>query len=110
MPQSIAAGCILLYVKEKNTKHIRLNKLSNLCAVSEATAKNTYNELKKYKSFIIPENIEDLISSEVGDCMPEKQLSKIYTAPKRSIPNSIILEDNSNITNIIRGRPRKEIL
>ena len=109
MPQSIAAGCILLYVKEKNMRHIRLNKLSNFCTVSDATAKNTYNDLKKYKSFILPEKIEDLMSSEVGDCMPEKQLSKIYTAPRRAIPASIILEDNSNITNIIRGRPRKDI-
>ena len=107
MPQSISAGCILLHVKEKGMKHIRLNKISNLCTVSDATAKNTYNELKKYKSFIIPKNIEDLMEGEVGDCMPEKDLSKIYMAPHRALPPSVIIKADPKKINVSRGRPKK---
>jgi len=109
MPQSIAAGCILLHVKEKGMKQIRLNKISNFCTVSDATAKNTYNELKKYKMFIIPKNMDDLVSGEVGDCMPEKQLSKIYTAPRRALPPSVIIKAEPKKINVCRGRPKKEV-
>ena len=108
MPQSIAAGCILLHVKDKNMKKIRLNKISNFCTVSDATAKSAYNELKKYKELIIPKNIKDLVSGEVGDCMPEKQLSKIYTAPRRALPPSIIIKAEPRKINVCRGRPKKE--
>jgi len=109
MPQSIAAGCILLHVKEKGMKHIRLNKISNFCTVSDSTAKNTYNELKRYKGFIIPKKMEDIMSGEVGDCMPEKQLSKIYTAPQRSLPPSVIIKADLKRINVCRGRPKKEV-
>ena len=109
MPQSIAAGCILLHVKEKGIKNVRLNKISNFCTVSDATAKNTYNELKKFKTFIIPKDTDDLVSGEVGDCMPEKQLSNIYTAPIRAIPPSIIIKDDPKRIVVSRGRPKKEV-
>lgn len=109
MPQSIAAGCILLHIKEKNIKNVRLNKISNFCTVSDATAKNTYNELKQYSVFILPKNTDDLVSGDVGDCMPEKQLSNIYTAPNRAIPPSIIIESNPNRIAVSRGRPKKEV-
>lgn len=108
MPQSIAAGCILLHVKEKGMKHVRLNKISNFCTVSDATAKNTYNELKKFKTFIIPKNADDLVSGEVGDCMPEKQLSKIYTAPSRATPPSVIIKADPKKIAVSRGRPKKK--
>ena len=90
-------------------KQIRLNKISNFCTVSDATAKSAYNELKKYKVLIIPRNTNDLTSGEVGDCMPEKQLSKIYTAPSRALPPSIIIKAYSRKINVYRGRPKKEI-
>ena len=108
MPQSIAAGCILLHVKEQGMKHIKINKISDFCTVSDATAKNTYNELKKYKSFLFPKKMDDLISGGVGDCMPEIQLSKIYTAPKRALPPSIILDIDPKKINVSRGRPKKD--
>jgi transcription initiation factor TFIIIB Brf1 subunit/transcription initiation factor TFIIB len=107
MPQSIAAGCILLHVKEKGMKHIKINKISDFCTVSDATAKNTYNELKKYKPFLFPKKMDDLMSGGVGDCMPEIQLSKIYTAPKRALPPSIILDAEPKKINVTRGRPKK---
>ena len=109
MPQSIAAGCILLYVKEKGMKQIRLNKISNFCTVSDATAKHTYKELKKYKMFILAKNMDDLTSGEVGDCMPEKQLSKIYTAPRRALPPSVIIKSEPKKILVCRGRPKKEV-
>lgn len=109
MPQSIAAGCILLHVKEKGMKKIRLNKISNFCTVSDATAKNTFNELKKFKSFIIPKKMDDLVSGDVGDCMPEKQLSNIYTAPSRALPPSIIIKADPKRIAVSRGRPKKEV-
>ena len=108
MPQSIAAGCILLHVKKNDMKNIKLNKISNFCTVSDTTATNTYNELKIYINYIIPHNTNDLISGEFGNCMPEKQLSKIYTAPKGSFPSSLIINSNSNKINVCRGRPKKK--
>ena len=49
MPQSIAAGCILLYVKEKGLKHIKINMISLNCYVSDTTSTHIYNELENYK-------------------------------------------------------------
>lgn len=109
MPQSIAAGCILLYVKEKKIK-IKMSNISNFCTVSDTTAKNTYNDIKKYKKILISSNIDNLKKGNVGCCMPEKHLSKIYTAPKRAMPPTIIIKSGSNKVNVIRGRPKKTIV
>ena len=48
------------------------------------------------------------MSGGVGDCMPEIQLSKIYTAPKRALPPSIILYIDPKKINVARGRPKKD--
>lgn len=108
MPQSIAAGCILLNVKESKIKNAPLNKISNYCTVSDATAKNTYVELRKYKGFLISKDNSELLDGNVGDCMPEKQLSKIYVAPQRALPPSVIIKENSKRIAVSRGRPKKE--
>jgi hypothetical protein len=49
------------------------------------------------------------MEGEVGDCMPEKDLSKIYTAPQRALPPSIIIKSDPKKINVSRGRPKKEI-
>lgn len=107
MPQSIAAGCIFLYVKEKKIR-VKLGDVSNYCTVSDTTAKNTYNDIKKYKKILISENDDNLKKGEVGCCMPEKHLSKIYTAPNGAIPPTIIIKSELKKINVIRGRPRKK--
>ena len=106
MPQSIAAGCIFLYVKEKKLK-VKLSRISNFCTVSDTTAKNTYNDIKKYKKLLISKDNEKLKNGEVGCCMPEIQLSKIYTAPTRATPPTIIIKAEPKKINVIRGRPKK---
>ena len=107
MPQSIAAGCLLLHIKENSMKNIKLNKISEFCAVSDATVKNTYNELKKYKTYLFPKKMDDLMTGNVGDCMPEIELSKIYTAPPRALPPSVIINAHPNKIKVTRGRPKK---
>jgi len=47
------------------------------------------------------------MKGEVGDCMPEKDLSKIYKAPHRALPPSVIIKANPNKINVSRGRPKK---
>ena len=106
-PQSIAAGCILLYVKEKEMKHIKSDNISNFCGVSITTANYTYNELKKDKLHLFPKDKNDLMNGNVGDCIPEVELSKIYTAPKRAQPPSIIIDNTTKKVNVSRGRPKK---
>ena len=41
--------------------------------------------------------------------MPEKDLSKIYIAPRRALPPSIIIKADPKKINVNRGRPKKEI-
>lgn len=91
MPQSIAAGCLILYVTTKKLKRITVSHISKICTVSNATAKNTYNELKIGKSFLLPKVTNDLRSGKVGNCMPRVRLEKIYKAPRRAIPKTVYL-------------------
>ena len=109
MPQSIAAGCILLYVKEKGLKHIKINMISLNCYVSDTTSTNIYNELENYKHkhLLFPKNINDLHSGSVGDCMPNVDLSKIYTAPPRALPPTVIIDVGVKKVVNSRGRPKK---
>lgn len=107
MPQSIAAGCILLYVKEKGLKHIKINMISANCNVSDTTSNNIYAEIKNYKEFLFPKDLHDLYSGSVGDCMPEVDLSKIYTAPSRALPPSVIIDIGVKKSVNSRGRPKK---
>jgi hypothetical protein len=85
MPQSIAAGCLILYVKEKKMR-ISVKKISTLCEVSNITADGAYKELRKVKDALFPNQRKDLVSGRVGDCRPPKRLEDIYTAPRRAIP------------------------
>ena len=47
------------------------------------------------------------MNGNVGYCIPEVELSKIYTAPKRALPPSIILDADPKKINVTRGRPKK---
>lgn len=108
MPQSIAAGCIILYIKDKGDKSSKIIKsIVQFCNISETTALTTFNELKKNKDFIFPKSPDDLVNGLYGNCIPEKQISKIYTAPVSAMPPTVII--NSGIKTIIpsRGRPKK---
>jgi transcription initiation factor TFIIIB Brf1 subunit/transcription initiation factor TFIIB len=106
MPQSIAAGCLILYVREKKLKKVTVSNISKICVVSDATAKNTYNDLKIGKKFLFPKNQSDLYSSKVGNCMPKVRLENIYTAPKRALPKAVILPSVIKEVESNRGRPR----
>lgn len=112
MPQSIAAGCLIFYQTERGYP-VNISKISKICVVSNATAKNTFLEIKNYsrlskgRSFLLPKTTDDLVNGKVGNCMPKIQLEKIYTAPKRALPKTVILP--SSVTNVVsnRGRPKK---
>jgi transcription initiation factor TFIIIB Brf1 subunit/transcription initiation factor TFIIB len=104
MPQSIASGCILLYVKHAKIS-IKISKVANFCTVSDATAKNTYNELKAYAKFLIAKDEDDLINGKVGDCMPQKKLTDIYKGPKMP---TLILKSEEDRIKVNRGRPKKK--
>lgn len=108
MPQSIAAGCLILYVKENNLR-INIHRIAEICVVSDATAKNTHSELKKWTHFLTSKKCNNLVSSEVGNCMPRVRLEEIYTAPKRALQKTILLP--SSVTNVEsnRGRPKKVV-
>ena len=88
-------------------KHIKSDNISNFCGVSITTANYTYNELKKDKLYLFPKDKNDLMNGNVGDCIPEVELSKIYTAPKRAQPPSIIIDNTTKKVNVSRGRPKK---
>lgn len=112
MPQSIAAGCLIFYLNEKG-QQANISKIAKICVVSNATAKNTFIEIKNYsklskgRSFLLPKTTDDLVKGSIGNCMPKIQLEKIYTAPKRALPKTVILP--SMVTNVVsnRGRPKK---
>jgi hypothetical protein len=106
MPQSIAAGCLILYVKERNIRKISIHQVAKICVVSDATAKNTFNELRVGKSFLLPKKGNDLVSGRVGNCMPRVQLEKIYTAPQRALPKTVLLPSKPTKVESNRGRPR----
>lgn len=88
MPQSIAAGCLILYVKEKKIR-ISVKKISELCEVSNITADGAYKELRKVKEFLFPTSKKEMVFGKVGDCRPPKKLEAIYKAPSRAIPPTI---------------------
>ena len=62
--------------------------------------------LKKYIKYIFPTDDVDLFEGRMGDCLPKKQLSKIYTAPLGAVPPVVILDSNKTRIMSIRGRPR----
>jgi len=112
MPQSIAAGCLILYVKARKFRganKISISQIAKICVVSDATAKNTYNELKVGKSFLLPKASQDLYSGKVGNCMPRVQLEKIYTAPQRALPKTVILPSSVTKVESNRGRPKGSV-
>lgn len=90
MPQSIAAGCIILYVKEKKLK-IPAKRISEICGVSDITAGSTFKELKQYKKYLFPSTSEELVDGKMGDCRPPKKLETIYKAPSSAIPPTMRL-------------------
>ena len=90
MPQSIAAGCIILYVKEKKLK-IPAKRISEICGVSDITGSSTFKELKKFKEYIFPGSSSELVDGRVGDCRPPKKLETIYIAPSSAIPPTMRL-------------------
>lgn len=106
MPQTIAAGCMILYVKEKNLK-VPMSKIADIFMILEATAKSAYNKFSKVKVLLFPKNEEDLISGYVGNCIPKIRLENIYTAPKRSIPKKVEVQVEEKVIRSKRGRPRK---
>jgi transcription initiation factor TFIIIB Brf1 subunit/transcription initiation factor TFIIB len=103
MPSSIASGCIILYIKEKKKK-IDIKKISNYCYVSETTSKSIYTSIKKMAPLLFPKNQNDLVNSDVGNCMPQIQLEKVYTAPVRAFPTAIILKNDNDTVELRRGR------
>jgi transcription initiation factor TFIIIB Brf1 subunit/transcription initiation factor TFIIB len=108
MPQSIAAGCLILYVKEKKID-ISIYKISCICVVSDATAKNTYKEIEKNKRFLFPYRKSDLVSGAVGNCMPKVQLENIYTARKGALPKKVFIHQESAHVGTNRGRPKTKV-
>ena len=107
MPQSIASGCIHLYCNKYKIK-IHIKKISELSMVSPETTNNTSKSLMKYEKIIFAKKKDDLIHGKFGNCMPKKQLSKIYTAPQNAFPQEKeIIELHKSTLTISRGRPRK---
>jgi hypothetical protein len=104
MPQSIAAGCIYLYVCEKKLKKINVTMISNYCVVSVLTTKSTKSELAKYKEHIIPNEDSNLIDGVGGNCVPSVKIQKLYIAPS-NLPE-IILEEEPMHSEKYRGRPK----
>jgi transcription initiation factor TFIIIB Brf1 subunit/transcription initiation factor TFIIB len=109
MPQSVAAGCLILYVKEKKLK-VSLHKIAVICLVSDATAKNTYNELNIGKNFLMPKSSQELLYGKVGYCMPRKKLEDIYTAPVRVNMKKIEIFENEkmNISSVSLSKKIKK--
>lgn len=107
MPQSVAAGCLILYVKERNIKNSLAteSKIAELCIVSDPTAKSTYKTLSVAKKYIIPKK-NDVTTGKINSCMPKIQLDKIYTAPRRANPRTVYLPSSDIKPKSNRGRPK----
>ena len=51
-PPSMAAGCIYLYIKNKNL-NIHKKDISDVCKISEVTINKCYKKLEEYEELLI---------------------------------------------------------